>query len=101
MLKGDVVRMIPAFVLVTGVLVILVIGAAVLAWMGMANVLTSLVPLAPWLVMVGTILLILSELLLFFGEKEDRQDAWRDLSYLLPTLIVSAILWYLAQWFLW
>jgi|GEM_PF-909324 len=101
MLKGDVALMIPAFVLVTGVLVILVVGAAVLAWIGMANVLTSLVPLAPWLVMVGTIFLILTELLLFFGDKLDRQDAWRDLSYLLPILIISAALWYLAQWFLW
>jgi hypothetical protein len=101
MLKGDVALMIPAFVLVTGVLVILVVGAAVLAWIGMAHVLTSLVPLAPWLVMVGTIFLILTELLLFFGDKLDRQDAWRDLSYLLPTLIISAALWYLAQWFLW
>jgi len=93
--------MIPVFVLVTGVLVILVVGAAVLAWTGMGNVLASLVPLAPWLVMVGTILLILTELLLFLGDKQDRQDAWRDLSYLLPTLIISAALWYLAQWFLW
>lgn len=93
--------MIPAFVLITGVLVILVIGAALLAWMGMGNILASLVPLAPWLVMVGTLLLIVTELLLFLGSKEDRRAAWRDLSYLVPTLLVSGGLWFLAQKYLW
>jgi hypothetical protein len=93
--------MIPAFVLITGVLVVLVIGAAVLAWMGMGGILASLVPLAPWLVMVGAFLLIATELLLFLGSKEDRRDAWRDLSYLVPTFVVSGGLWLLAQKYLW
>jgi len=93
--------MIPAFVLITGVLIILVVGAAVLAWMGMSNILASLVPLAPWLVMVGTGLLILTELLLFLGGKEDRRAAWHDLAYLVPTCIVSGGLWFLTQRFLW
>ena len=93
--------MVAAFVLVTGILVVLVIGAVVLASMGMTQILTSLLPLVPWLVMVGTVLLILTELLLFFGNKEDRRSAWRDLSYLVPTCLVSGGLWLLAARFFW
>ena len=93
--------MIAAFVLVTGVLLVLVVGAAAFWYMGMRNLLASLVPLAPWLVMVGTILLILAELPLFLGGKDDRRAAFRDLSYLVPTCLVSAGLWYLAQKFVW
>ncbi|MGC8863328.1 MAG: hypothetical protein ACP5R5_11235 [Armatimonadota bacterium] len=93
--------MVAALVLITGVLFILVVGAAALAYIGMGNILTTLVPLAPWLVMVGTILLILTEMLLFFGGKEDRRAAWRDMKYLLPTCLVSAALWYVAQKLLW
>ena len=93
--------MVAAFVLVTGILLVLVIGAVTLAWMGMAQILTSLVPLVPCLVTIGTFLLILTEMLLFFGGKEDRRVAWRDLSYLVPTCIVSGGLWYLTQRFLW
>ncbi len=92
--------MIPAFVLVTGVLVIMVIGAAVLAWMGLSNILVSLLPLAPLVVMVGTFLLILTEFLLFLGNKEDRRSALQDLIYLVPTCAVSGGLWYLSQVFL-
>ncbi len=90
-----------AFVLITGVVVILVIGAVVLWFMGMGSLLASLLPLAPWLVMVGTFLLILTELLLFFGGKEDRRVALRDLSYLIPTCIISGGLWWVAQRFVW
>ncbi|MCX8053296.1 MAG: hypothetical protein N3B12_05775 [Armatimonadetes bacterium] len=93
--------MIAALVLITGVLLVLVVGAIMLAYMGLASILVSLVPLAPWLVMVGTILLILTELLLFLGGKEDRRAAWRDMKYLVPTLLVSGALWYVAQKMLW
>jgi len=93
--------MVAALVLITGVLLLLVVGGAALAYVGMANILTSLVPLAPWLVMVGTMLLILTETLLFFGGKEDRRAAWRDMKYLVPTCLVSAALWYIAQKLLW
>ena len=93
--------MVVAFALVTGVLVILVLGAVALYSMGMANVLPSLVPLAPWLVMVGTMLLIATEFLLFFGGKEDRRAAFRDLAYLIPTCLISAALYYGLQKFLW
>ena len=93
--------MVAAFVLVTGILLLLIIGAIAFIWMGMTRLLISLVPLAPWLVMVGTFLLILTEIILFFGHKEDRQVAIRDLSYLVPTFLISGGLWYLAQHYLW
>lgn len=93
--------MVAVLVLVTGVTVILVVGAVGLAWMGMGNILPSLVPLAPWLVMVGTVLLCLTELLLFFGNKDDRRTALRDLGYLVPTCLLSAALWYGLQYYLW
>jgi hypothetical protein len=93
--------MVVAFALVTGVLVILVLGAVALYSMGMQNVLPSLVPLAPWLVMVGTMLLIATEFLLFLGSKEDRRAALRDLAYLVPTCLISAALYYGLQQFLW
>ena len=93
--------MVVAFALVTGVLVILVLGAVALYSLGMANVLPSLVPLAPWLVMVGTMFLIATEFLLFLGSKDDRRAAFRDLAYLIPTCVISAGLYYGLQKFLW
>lgn len=93
--------MVAVLVLITGVTLILMMGALALAWSGMGSILPSLVPLAPWLVMVGTILLILTELLLFFGSREDRRTAIRDLGYLIPTCIISGVLWYGLQYYLW
>ena len=93
--------MIAVLVLVTGVTIILVLGAVGLAWMGMSNILPSLVPLAPWLVMVGTLLLTATELLLFLGNKDDRRTALRDLAYLVPTCVLSGALWYGLQYYLW
>lgn len=79
----------------------MVVGSLVLALAGMTQVLASLVPLGPWLVMVGTAMLIATELLMFFGSKEDRRAAIRDLAYMVPALIISSGLWYVAQHFLW
>lgn len=93
--------MIASLVLITGVVLVMIVGSIALILAGMGGVLLSLVPLAPWLVMVGTMLLICTELLLFLGNSEDRKIARRDLSYLVPTLFVSAALWYLAQKLLW
>ncbi|MGQ9456106.1 MAG: hypothetical protein ACUVRS_01830 [Armatimonadota bacterium] len=93
--------MIASLVLITGVVLVMIVGSIALVLTGMGGVLLSLVPLAPWLVMVGTVLLICTELLLFLGNAEDRRIARRDLSYLVPTLFVSVALWYLAQKLLW
>ncbi len=93
--------MVALLVLITGVTLILLVGAVALAWAGMGSVLPSLVPLAPWLVMVGTFLLMLTELLLFFGSKDDRRAALRDLGYFVPTCIISGVLWYALQYYLW
>ena len=93
--------MIAAFVLIAGILIIMIIGSGALVFTGMSNILTSLVPFAPWLVMVGTLLLILTELLLFFGSKEDKRAAFHDLAYLVPTCIISGALWYVADKLLW
>lgn len=94
-------KMIAAFVLIAGVLLVMMIGSGVLVWIGSTQILPTLVPLGPWLVMVGTFLLILTELLLLFGSKEDRRAAMRDFGYLIPTLIVSGGLWYITQRYLW
>ena len=93
--------MIAAFVLIAGVLFIMLIGAVVLSYMGASHVLTAVVPMVPGLVMVGTFLLILTELLLFLGGKEDRRTAARDLPYMLLVLAVSGALWYVSQQLLW
>lgn len=93
--------MIAAFVLVTGVMLVIVVGAIALIAMGHGSILPSLVPLAPLLVAVGSVMLILTEFILFFGNKEDRRGAIRDLSYLFPTLLISLGLWWIAQRLLW
>jgi hypothetical protein len=65
------------------------------------EILPAFVPLAPWLVSFGCLMLILTELLLLFGTKEDRRSAFRDLAYLVPTMLISAGIGYVAQQFLW
>jgi len=93
--------MVFAFVLIAGVVLILVVAAVLFTWLGMPSVLSCLVPTAPWLVMMGTLLLSIVECLLFFGSKEDRRSAKRDLIYLVPTFAASAVLWWLLQKFFW
>jgi hypothetical protein len=93
--------MVAALVLITGVAMVLIVGAVYLIAQHKADILPSVVPLAPWLVAFGCVLLILTELLLLFGRKEDRRIAVRDLCYLVPTLIISAGLGYLAKRLFW
>ena len=93
--------MVAGFALIAGVILILIV-AGVWFWMAeLPKVLTCIVPLAPGLVMLGTFLLILTEMFLFFGNKDDRRAAKRDLGYLFPTLIVSGVVWYAAYRLLW
>ncbi len=80
---------------------ILVMAALWFTVAGLPKVLTCIVPMAPGLVMLGTFLLIISELFLFFGSKDDKRAAKRDLGYLFPTLLVSSVLWYAAYRLLW
>lgn len=93
--------MVAGFVLIAGVILILVMAALWFSMAGLPKVLTCIVPMAPGLVMLGTFLLILTEILLFMGGKEDRKIAKRDLGYLFPTLLVSGVLWYAAYRLLW
>jgi len=93
--------MVAGFVLIAGVILILVIAALWFSMAGLPKALSCIVPMAPGLVMLGTFLLILTEMFLFFGGKEDKKAAKRDLGYLFPTLIVSGVLWYAAQKMLW
>lgn len=93
--------MVAGFVLVAGVILVLVVAALLFAVMGLPKVLTCIVPMAPGLVMLGTFLLILTELPLFLGGKDDKKAARRDLGYLFPTLIVSSVLWFAAYKLLW
>lgn len=92
--------MVAALVLLAGVLFVIVVGTIVLVSLNMTALLPSLVPLSAGLVMIGTFLLIITELILLLG-KSERRDALRDLSYLLPTFLVSTALWYVAQFYLW
>lgn len=93
--------MIVSYVLIIGVMLVLVLGGIALIATGNGHILPSLVPLAPLLVVVGSVLLILSECILLFGNKEDRHGAIRDFGYLFPTLIISLCMWWVAQHFLW
>ncbi len=93
--------MVAVCVLIAGVILILVMALVWFSMAGMPKILTCVVPMAPGLVMLGTFLLILTEMLLLFGNKEDRRTAKRDLGYLFPTLLVSSVLWYAAYKLLW
>lgn len=93
--------MVASFVLIVGVLLVMAIAGVVFTLMGNAAMLGWVLPWAPMLIMIGTALLMLMEIPLFLGSKEDRRSALRDIAYLLPTFLVSAGLWFLAQYYLW
>ncbi len=93
--------MVAGFVLIAGVILILALALFWFVAEGMTKLLLCIVPMAPGLVMLGTFLLILTELFLYFGTKKDRKAASRDLAYLLPTLIISGVLWYASVKLLW
>lgn len=93
--------MVAALVLVVGLLVVLVAGSLMLAFMGYPQLLPALVPLAPGLICVGAILLALVDVLLLFGNREDRSTVKKDYTYLLPIILVSGTLYYVTQRYLW
>lgn len=93
--------MVAVLVLVVGLLVVLVVGSLMLAYMGYPQLLPALVPLAPGLICVGAILLALVDILLLFGTREDRATVKKDYSYLLPIILASGALYYVTQRYLW
>ena len=95
------VPMVTALVLVIGVVVVLIVGSILLAVMGYAYILPALIPIAPGLVLLGSFLLALTEIISLFGGRENRRIAARHYCYLFPIMIVSGILFYLAQKMLW
>ena len=93
--------MIAAFVLIAGVLLTMLIAAAVFAWMGSLDMLMFVVPWAPLVILIGAFMLMLVELLLIFGRKEDRRAVLHDFAYLFPTFLISGGLFYIAWHYLW
>lgn len=93
--------MVAALVLVVGILVVLVGGCVLLAFMGYPQILPALVPLAPGLICIGAIMLAFVDILLLFGSREDRLTIKRDYAYLLPIILVSGSLYYVTQKYLW
>ncbi len=93
--------MIAALVLTAGVVVILLISAGLLWWLRLTRILPALLPMALGLVMLGSFFLVLAEIPLLFGNKDERTSALADMGYLGATFLVSAGLWFVAQHFLW
>ena len=93
--------MIAALVLTAGVVVVLLVSAGLLWWLRLTRILPALLPMALGLVMVGSFLLVIAEIPLLFGKRDDRASAFSDIGYLGATFLVSAGLWYVAQHFLW
>jgi hypothetical protein len=87
-------------ILLGGLVVLLVLAVVLLIMTGYTSLLTLIIPLVPLLMMVGSGLLGLIEVLLLFGGKDDRRLAKRELKWLAGTFLVSAALWAVSSWFL-
>ena len=87
--------MIPAFVLVAGVMFVSLLGFGACYMMDIdRQVLWSMVPFLPLIVAAGSFMLILSEFFLIFGRREDRRTMFIDLCWLIPLFLISAGLFY-------
>lgn len=93
--------MVTALVLIVGVVVVLVVGSVLLVVMGYANILPALIPLAPGLVFLGSFLLALTEIIGLFGGRDNRRITARHYCYLVPIIIVSGVLFFIAQKLFW
>jgi len=93
--------LVAALVLTAGVVVILLVSAGMLWWLGLTKILPALLHSALGLVMLGSFLLIVTEVPLLFGNKDDRASAFSDMGYLGATFLASAGLWFVAQHFFW
>ena len=88
--------MIPLTILIFGLLIVLMISVILLIITGMIPLVMWVITAIPLIAAIGSGLLILIELPLFLGNKEDRRSAIRDLGLLVPTCILSALIWYSA-----
>jgi len=88
--------MIPLAILLVGLLLVLLVSVVLLVASGMSSLVLWLFPAILFLVMTGSGMLILIEMLLFLGGKEDRRKAKQDLGLLIPTCVASGIAWYIA-----
>jgi hypothetical protein len=95
------IGLIAALVLTAGVVVILLVSAGLLWWLRLTRILPALLPMALGLLMVGSFFLVIAEIPLLFGSKDERASAFSDMGYLGATFLASAGLWYIAQHFLW
>jgi hypothetical protein len=87
-------------ILLFGLIVFLVMATVLFVVCRLTNLLALVVPVIPLLAMVGSALLGLIEMFLFFGKSEDRRLAKRELAYLGATFAISAILWWVCSYFL-
>ncbi|MEN6371159.1 MAG: hypothetical protein ABFD64_04015 [Armatimonadota bacterium] len=87
-------------ILLLGLVVISIMVTILFVIWGMTNLLVLVIPLIPLLALIGSGLLGMIELLLLFGEPEDRKTAKTDLAYLGITFVASGILWWLMTRFL-
>lgn len=88
-------------ILLLMLVVMLVTVIILFVWMGLTNLLSIVIPLVPLLAMMGSGMLCLIELLLFFGGPADRKLARTELVYLGMTFIVSGAMWWLTTHFMW
>ena len=88
-------------ILLFGTVVLLIMVVVLVTVFGLVSLLSLVVPVVPLLVMIGSALLGLIEMLLFFGGPEDRRLAKRELVYLGMTFAISGVLWWISTHFLW
>jgi hypothetical protein len=68
---------------------------------GLTNLLPLIIPTIPLLAMMGSGMLGLIDMLLFFGGPDDRRLARTELKYLGMTFVFSGALWWASTHFLW
>lgn len=88
-------------ILLLGLLVMLVTVIVLFLVAGLGNLLPLVVPMIPLLVVIGSFLLGMADLLLLFGNADDRRIAKRDLTYLGITFVVSGALFWGSTFLLW
>lgn len=68
---------------------------------GLANLLPLVIPMVPLLAMIGSGLLGLIDMLLFFGGSDEKKLARTELTYLAVTFVFSGVLWWASTHLLW